>query len=182
MALDPTRNFAKVIVSTGYNAAATTVVLSSGEGAKLPQPSTDGSFNLVWWNATDYGDPADDPNVEIVRCTARSADALTVTRAQEGTSASTKNTSGKTYKMILAVTKKMMEDIGAVSSPVENEVVAGSGTSWTLAYTPISGSVKLHGAGIRLTPGVGNDYSITGGSITTVNSYSEGSLIADYRK
>ena len=84
--------------------------------------------------------------------------------------------------MILAVTKKMMEDIGAVSSPVENEVVAGSGTSWTLAYTPISGSVKLHGAGIRLTPGVGNDYSITGGSITTVNSYSEGSLIADYRK
>ena len=109
--LDPVTNFGKCTVSTGYNAAATTVALSSGDGAKLPQPSTDGSFNLVWWNATDYGDPADDPDVEIVRCTARSTDTLTVTRAQEGTAASAKNLGGKAYQMVLAVTKKMIADI-----------------------------------------------------------------------
>ncbi len=182
MALDPTKNFAKVIVSTGYSAADTSVALSSGDGAKLPAPSIDGAFNLVWWNATDYADPADDPNVEIVRCTARTSDTLTITRAQESTSATAKNTGGKTYQMILGPTKKTIDDIAAtLSTAVENEVVSGSGTSWTLANTPIAGSVKLHGAGIRLTPGAGNDYTISGATITTANPFSAGALLADYR-
>src|SRR5690349_12262866 len=107
MALDPVSNFGKVTVSTGYNAAATSIALSSGHGARLPNPATLGAYNLVWWNSTDYGDPSDDPNVEIVRVTAKSSDTLTITRAQESTSASTKNTSTKTYKMVLALTKKM---------------------------------------------------------------------------
>jgi hypothetical protein len=38
---------------------------------------------------------------------------LTITRAQEGTSASTKNTGGKTYKMIVAFTKKAYDDHSA---------------------------------------------------------------------
>ncbi len=104
--LDNAKNFAKVTVSTGYDAAATTVVLTTGHGAKLPVEP----FNAVWWNSTDYADPADDPNVEIVRITARSTDSLTVTRAQEGTSASTKNTAGKTYKMIAGMTAKVLNN------------------------------------------------------------------------
>lgn len=109
--MDAIKNFAKVTVSTGYDASATSIALSSGEGAKLPAPATDGAFNLVWWNSTDYPDPSDDPNVEITRCTARSTDTLTVTRAQESTSASTKNTGGKTYKMMLALSYKVMMDL-----------------------------------------------------------------------
>src|SRR5262245_3765004 len=105
MALDQTVNFGKVTVSTGYNASATSIVLTTGHGARLPDPAS-GNFNLVWWNSTDYGDPSDDPNVEIVRVTAKSSDTLTISRAQESTSASTKNTSTKTYKMVLALTKK----------------------------------------------------------------------------
>ena len=183
MGLDPVANFAKVTVSTGYTAESTSIVLASGDGSKLPQPSTSGAFNLVWFNSTDYADPADDPNVEIVRCTARSTNTLTVARAQEGTTASTKNTSGKTYQMVLALTAKMIADIAAQASGthVENEVVAGSGTSWTLADTPIDGSVKLY-AGTRLIPGVSADYTISGVTITTAASYPEGALIADYRK
>lgn len=107
---DPVLNFAKASVSTTYNASATSIVLSSGEGAKFPAPATDGAFNLVWWNSADYADPADDPNVEIVRCTARSTDTLTVTRAQEGTSGSLKSV-GASYKMILAFTKKSYDDV-----------------------------------------------------------------------
>jgi hypothetical protein len=91
------KNFAKATVSTTYDASATSIVLTSGHGAKLP---TQVPFNVVWWNATDYGDPSDDPNVEIVLVTAVSTDTLTVVRAAEGTSASTKNTGSKTYKMI----------------------------------------------------------------------------------
>lgn len=120
MSLDPVLNFGKVAVSTTYDDTATSIELSSGDGAKLPAPATDGEFNLVWWNVTDYFDPADDPNVEIVRVTARSSDTLTISRAQEGTSASTKNTSGKSYKMILAFTKKMYDDIAGGVTAVED--------------------------------------------------------------
>lgn len=184
MSLDQVANFKKVTVSTGYDAAATSIVLSSGQGAGLPTPAS-GAYNLVWWNSTDYTDPTDDPNVEIVRVTAKSTDTLTITRAQESTSASTKNTAGKTYKMILGLTAKMITDItaGLPGTFVDNEVVSGSGTSWTLANTPIVGSVKLH-AGTRLIPGpgAGTDYTISATAITTTVSYPTGSLIADYRK
>ena len=111
MALDPVKNFARLTVSTGYNASDTSIVLSSGHGAKLPAPATAGAFNLTWWNSTDYANPSDDPNVEIVRCTARSTDTLTVTRGQESIVASTKNTADKVYSMVLSITKKMIDDI-----------------------------------------------------------------------
>ena len=61
---------------------------------------------------TDYPNPANDPNVEIVRVTNISGDTITITRAQESTSASNKNTGGKTYSLVLGITAKMISDIG----------------------------------------------------------------------
>lgn len=186
MALDPVKNFAKVTVTTGYAAGVTTVALSSGDGAKLPAPSTDGAFNLVWWNATDYSDPADDPNVEIVRCTARSTDTLTITRAQESTSDAAHNTAGKTYKMILAMTKKMIDDIEdnrEVSNEVPSGTINGSNTVFTLASTPLpASSLKLYQGGIRVKAG-GEDFTLSGATITFVFAPPTGSiLLADYTK
>jgi len=109
--IDPVKNFAIATTSTGYNASAVSIVLTAGGGAMFPDPSTDGEFNLTWYNSTDYSNPADDPNKEIVRVTAISTNTLTVTRAAEGTTASTKNTASKTYKMLLAITKKTIDDI-----------------------------------------------------------------------
>ena len=83
MGLDPVKNFAIVTVSTGYDASDISIALSTGDGGKLPQPSTDGNFNLAWWNDTDYPNVADDPNAEIVRCTARSGDTITISRRPE---------------------------------------------------------------------------------------------------
>jgi len=117
-------------------------------------------FNLVWWNSTDYPNPANDPNVEIVRVTNIAADTLTISRAQEGTSGSNKNTVGKTYNLVLGMTAKTVSDLFAAlggGTPVENEIVSGSGTSRTLADTPVAGSVKLWGNGTGLTLGAGND-------------------------
>jgi hypothetical protein len=141
MALDNAKNFAKVTVSTGYDASATSIVLTTGHGAKLPTAP----FNAVWWNSTDYPDPSDDPNVEIVRVTGISTDTLTVTRGQESISASTKNTGGKTYKMIAGLTAKVINtDIPALgggssvkytvselyqSNLKKNTTVAGSGAA-----------------------------------------------------
>ena len=104
MALDSAKNFSKVTVSTGYDAAALSVVLTTGHGTKLPAAP----FNVVWWNSTTYSDPSDDPNVEICRVTVIATDTLTITRAQEGTSASTKNTGGSVYKMIAGLTAKVI--------------------------------------------------------------------------
>jgi hypothetical protein len=104
--LDSAVNFAKVTVSIGYNSAATSIALNTGQGVLLPAAP----FNVVWWNSTDYPDPSSDPNVEIVRVTNIATDTLTVTRAQEGTAASNKNTGGKTYLMIAALTAKVINN------------------------------------------------------------------------
>lgn len=107
--MDSYTNFTKVTVdTTGYNASATTVTLASGQGARWTQSVP---FNAVWWNSTDYSDPNDDPNREIVRVTAISTDTLTVTRGQESITATTKNTAGKTYKMHAGLTAKFVTDI-----------------------------------------------------------------------
>lgn len=108
--IDKAKNFAIALVSTTYDDDDTSIVLESGGGAKFPDPATDGEYNLVWWNASDYPNPADDPNAEIVRVTALSTDTLTVTRAQEGTAASVKNV-GSQYKMMLGITAKTIDDI-----------------------------------------------------------------------
>src|SRR5450755_4733526 len=63
---------------------------------------------------------------------------------------------------------------------IVGEIVAGSGTSWTLAEAPVPNSVALYASGVRITPGVGNDYTINGIAIVTAGSYSAGQLTADY--
>jgi hypothetical protein len=92
-------DYHQATVSTGYDASATSIVMTTGHAAYLHGPNVF-PWNVVWWNDTDYPDgPASDPNGEIVTVTNRVSDTLTVTRGQGGTSASTKNTGAKTYKM-----------------------------------------------------------------------------------
>jgi hypothetical protein len=104
----PVLNFAKVQVSTGYDSVATSVTLITGHGSRLPNAFP---YPLVWFNATSYPDPSDDPDVEIVTVTNRVADILTITRGVEGTTASNKNTSGVTYKMVQSLTAAMWDSI-----------------------------------------------------------------------
>lgn len=121
---DPAKNFAIANVSTGYDASATSIVLSTGGAARFPDPGTDGAFNVVWWNSSDYDNPSDDPNREIVRVTGIASETLTITRAQEGTSASTKNAAGKTYKIALVFSKKVYDDLVASIAAAQADVDA----------------------------------------------------------
>lgn len=105
--IDPIKNFARVTVAGLHDNTDTVIPLESGEASKLPE----GEFNLVWFDNTNFSSPTDDPNREIVRVTGISDDELTVTRGQEGTSASNKNTPGSTYTMIQAFTEKIRNDI-----------------------------------------------------------------------
>lgn len=104
--MDQAKNFAKGTVSTGYDDVATSIVLNTGDGAKFPAAP----FNAVWWNSTDYPDPADDPDKEIIRVTAIATDTLTVTRGQEGTGAQAKELEGKVYKLIAPLTAKVINE------------------------------------------------------------------------
>lgn len=152
--LDPVANFGTVVVDGTYDASATSISLQSSEGAKLPATS-EGSYNLVWWNATDYDDPESDPNVEIVRCTNRSTDTLTVTRAQEGIGASTKSTSGKTYKMRQAFTEKAYNDIDTVLA----RALGLTGAPSTLQIS--GGAITVTGNYHTVQAETGNDDTLT---------------------
>lgn len=112
MSLTPVTNFGQVTVSTTYDAAATSIVLTAGHGSRLPSTFP---YPLVWFDGTTYPNPAKDPNREIVTVTNRVGDTLTVTRGAESTGASTKNTAGKTYEMVLTITKAMWEALGTQS-------------------------------------------------------------------
>lgn len=63
---------------------------------------------------------------------------------------------------------------------VDNEVVSGSGSTFTLAHTPTVGTEHIYGLGQRLIPG-DVDYTISGATITTINSWSADQILADYR-
>jgi hypothetical protein len=170
MALDAVQNFIKVTVSTGYDQAATSIVLSSG-GSSLPATP----FNMTWWNSTDYSDPSDDPNSEIVRVTNVSGNTLTITRAAEGPrSASTKNTAGKVYQMILGITAKMITDIGNnLQKPTRlvtvNGTIDGSNVTFTLngAITPFDAN-SMHLRLARQEQEQGIDYTLSGTTITYI--------------
>ena len=167
MALDPVANFIKLTVSGGYDQNATSIVVVSG-GSLLPSPS----FNLTYWNSTDFNDPSLDPNVEIVRVTNVSGNTLTISRAQEGTAASTKNTAGKTYSIMLGITAKMIADIAAnLQKPWHYVNVSGAingfNTSFTISPAPFdANSVNLQIA--RQPQILGIDYTISGGNITYI--------------
>lgn len=118
MPLDNAKNFAKATVSGAYDADDTSIVLASGHGARMPTAP----FNAVWWDAGSYSDPSDDPNVEVVRVTNIATDTLTITRAQEGTSATTKSSSCKLIAGLtalaansIATTSDIVTDHGALT-------------------------------------------------------------------
>ena len=66
-------------ISAGINTSATTIVLDTGQGARFP---TLGSGDFFFGTLVDTSN-----NLEVVKVTARSTDSMTVTRAQDNTTA-----------------------------------------------------------------------------------------------
>lgn len=160
---DQVANFIKVTVSTGYDASATSIALSTGEGSELPDPSGS-NYNLIWYDSTNYPNPADDPNVEIVRVTAKTSDTITVTRNQESSGASAKNTTNCVYKMILTPTAKTITDLQA---EIDSDITT-HGTN-TDAHHAKSHNVASHSD----TTATGAELEeLTDGSTTTLHDHS----------
>src|SRR6187401_1140499 len=80
MPFDQHKNLAIATVTTATGAAGTTLGVGAGEGARFPAVP----FNATVWPFDMAPDPT---TAEVVRVTARTGDSLTITRAQEGTTA-----------------------------------------------------------------------------------------------
>lgn len=155
MPLDAYKNFAAATLAAGINSSATSLSVASGQGARFPAAP----FNATIYNATDYADAADAyhaGHAEIVRVTAISTDTLTITRAQESTTAVNLNTGGKTYRIVAGLSAKMPGE----TLPVDSELTAKVGKLGVGATPGSSGmdtSTLVHtrrtdvtGPGVRL--------------------------------
>ena len=107
MSFDPHKNLVigKVLTVPSPAVSGTTLVLRSGEGARFPQPSTDGAFNISIFPNGILPNPT---NAELARVTARTSDTLTITRATESSTARTIQAGDI---VISGITKKSLVDI-----------------------------------------------------------------------
>lgn len=179
MAFDAHKNFAYSTVATAPSPASsgTSLILQAGDGAKFPTPP----FNATVW---PVGVNPLTTNAEIVRVTAISTDTLTITRAQESSSARSIVVGDQ---IAATITKKTITDIeDAAGSQVVNEVpggsVNGSNTAFTTASSFASGSLRVHRNGIRLKGG-GADFTensgLNGFTMTTAPTTGD-VLLCDY--
>lgn len=128
MALDNFANFARGTLSSTLAAGATSVALTAGHGARMPA----GAANYVIWNLTDFPDPSDDTDKEIVRGTISSDTLTSLTRGVEGTSDVNHTTGGKTYGVMATLTAKtLVTDLAAT--------YAALGTSPSFTGLTVSG-------------------------------------------
>lgn len=72
-------NNAFATLASGITSSATSITVASGQGARFPSLGAGDYFYATLINTSNQ--------LEIVRCTARSGDVLTVVRAQEATTA-----------------------------------------------------------------------------------------------
>lgn len=138
--MDNFTNFAKSHLASGITSGATSLSVATGDGAKFPaQP-----FNATIWNSSDYFDPSDDPNREIVRVTAVSTDTFTISRAQEGTAAVAHNAAGKTYGLLATLTAKTVVEL---ATTIESDVsMLGDliATDIAAPATPSAGKTRVY--------------------------------------
>ena len=160
------RDAAKVTASTGYDSIATTIVLQSGEGAKLPSPSTEGPFLLNWFNSTDYAAPSSDPNWELVKVTGRSGDTLTIVRGQGRTTAVNHNTAGKVYQLYLGWFEENVQGIYSAISGVSGSIPNVNDCS---SYASCNALVTAIGTSTRNTMRVSNTQAVAANLSVTAN-------------
>ncbi len=146
--LDPVTNFAVATIDA-INNSATTANLGAGMGALFPDPATAGAFDVTIFNSTDFRNPSDDTLREIIRITARSTDAVTFSRAQQGTTAQNHNIAGKVYKIVLTPSKGQRDQTETAlqnsklltAAPATDHTVSGLTVVLTAAQAQAIGDV-----------------------------------------
>lgn len=143
---DSHANFAVSLVETAPSPATsgTSLVVTTGQGTLFPAVP----FNATIW---PVGSNPTSANAEIVRVTARTTDTLTITRAQEGTSARTVVVGDQIAATITAKTLTDVEsgDFSASAGPFKVRVAAGTAptANGALEYDSTQGALAAGGQG-----------------------------------
>jgi len=115
-------NSAFATLAAGINSSVTSITLTTGQGARFPSLAGGDYFFATLIDTSN--------NLEIVKCTARSTDVLTVVRGQESTTARAFSTGDR---IELRITAQGLVDAVPVTS------VAGRTGAITLAAADVSG-------------------------------------------
>jgi hypothetical protein len=140
-------------LASGIGSGDGSLSLASGEGARFPSPSSPDYFMLTLTQA------GTETSWEIVKVTARSGDTLTITRAQEGTSAGTWSAGAKAELRVTAEwlnspntgihrarairehkVTMAANDIDCASGSVFTKTISGN-TTLTVSNVPASGEI-----------------------------------------
>ena len=145
------KNFAYSTLNGGVLIGDLSLVVTTGANF----PAT-GNFMLVIWDQA-YANPSFDATRELVLCTARTADTITITRAQEGTSAKAWNSGDKVASVYTAA----MLDTVVLLTEVQTL------TNKTLTTPTIASMVNAN-----------HDHSAgAGGGVLPVSSIGSGTLV-----
>ncbi len=112
-------------LASSINTSATSITVASGHGARFPSLSTGDYFYATLIDASN--------NLEIVKVTARSSDVLTVTRAQDNTSA---RAYGAGDRIELRVTAAVLGEVTDIYNSVTAETGYFALPSGTTAQRP----------------------------------------------
>jgi len=126
-------------LSAGISASATTINLITGEGSRFPSLTTGDWFPLTVFKSTG--------EIEILRCTARATDSLTVTRSQE-------NTTGIAFlagdrvelRLTAAAIDALRPDWSSLAGKPTFAAVATTGSYSSLSDVPTFDDVAFTGA------------------------------------
>jgi len=111
-------NNANATLAAGINSSATSITLTSGQGARFPTLTASDYFYATLIDTSN--------NLEIVKCTARSTDVLTVVRAQESTTARAYSTGDR---IEIRLTAQTFIDATTITSLEPSKISDQSNTS-----------------------------------------------------
>ena len=135
-------NRAYSTLAGGITNVALTLTVQSGDGAKYPSPTGGDYFSLVLGDGTIAG------AYEVTYCTSRTGDVLTVTRAQEGTSALAWTAGTRADNLITAGAFSAIQS-NASGQTQSGNYATDSGTADALIIT-ISPAIVAYTAGMPI--------------------------------
>lgn len=119
-------NNAYAILAAGVASSDLSITLTAGQGARFP---TLGATDYFYATLIDTGN-----NLEIVKCTARVGDVLTVVRAQDGTTAKTYVVGDRIEIRPVAALFDAKQNV--ISVGTVGQVIVSDGTNWVAGAAP----------------------------------------------
>ncbi len=171
-------NSAASELASAVTSGAVSLTLRTGDGAKFPSPAGGDFFLVTLYQKVGQ----DEINHEIVKCTARAGDVLTVVRAQEGTVAVAWPSATAVQLRVTAGSLGSLTDATEATQTALNAKVAASGgtaSGLTLndGYTEEVFAVTGTTPALSPTNGSIQTWTLTGDSTPTAGTWASGQSV-----